>query len=151
MQRSIINYQPVIPLVLLFGLIFYESITSLFTFVTPLAGVIFLYLVTHIKDKEKMPINIVLFIYLTYFEFDRGLIVFSSLIFFIIYYEFIHSGIVSSIACKNCLKIVIITIYYLGIYILNLILSLIFDLNLPMLDVVYVVYLVSDILLVLIL
>ncbi len=149
MQRSIVNYQPVIPIVLLFGLVVYESIASLYIFLTPLSGLIFLYLVTNIKDKEKININIVLFLYITYVEFDRGLVVFSSLILFLIYYEFIHRELINSIGCKNCLKVVIIAIYYLGIYIVNLIISLIFDIPLPMLDITYIIYLITDTILVL--
>ena len=151
MQRSIINYQPIIPILLLFGLIVYESIASLYIFLTPLSGLIFLYLVTNIKDKEKIAINIVLFLYLTYVEFDRGLIVFSSLIFFLIYYEFIHRELINSIGCKNCLKVVIIIIYYLGFYIVNVIICLIFDISLPVLDITYIIYIVTDIILVLVL
>ncbi len=149
MQRSIVNYQPVTPIVLIFGLIIYESIASIYVFITPLSGLIFLYLVTHIKDKEKININIILFLYITYVEFDRGLIVFSSLILFLIYYEFIHRELINSIGCKNCLKVVIIAIYYLGIYAVNLIISLIFDISLPVLDITYIIYLMTDVILVL--
>ncbi len=149
MQRSIINYQPIIPIILLFGLILYESITSIYTFLSPLSGVVFLYIVTNIKDKEKIGINIALALYLIFFEIDRGLVVFSSLIFFLIYYEFIHKELVISIACKNCLKAVIVSFYYIGIYIVNLIISLIFDLSLPIFDITYIIYIITDILVVL--
>jgi len=149
MQRSIINYKPVVPILLLAGLIFYESITSLFSFITPLSGLVFLYLVNNIKDKEKININIVLFIYLTYYEIDRGLLVFSSVILFMIYYEFIHDELKNSIGCKSCLKVLVIVIYYIGLYIINLIVSLIFDLSLPILDISYVIYIVTDVFLVL--
>ena len=150
MQRSIINYQPVVPILLLFALVIYESITSIYTFLSPLSGVVFLYLVTNIKNKEKIFINVILFLYLVYVEIDRGLVVFSSLILFLIYYEFIHRELVISIGCKNCLKAVIISFYYIGIYLVNLIISLIFDLNLPIMDITYIIYLITDIFVVLV-
>jgi len=149
MQRSIINYQPIVPIFLLIGLILYESITSIYVYITPLAGYIFLYIVENIKKKEKRWIIVALFIYLTYFELDRDFFVFSSLILFLIYYRFIHSELKATIACKNCLKIAIIFIYYFGFYIINLLFALIFNYQLPKLDIAYIVFLISDIVVVL--
>jgi len=151
MRRSIIDYRPIVPILLVVGLVLFESITSLFTFVSPLMGVVFLYLVTNIKDKEKLNINIVLLLYLLYVEVDRGFIVFSSLMVFIIFYEFVYNDLVSSIGCKKCLKAVIIVIFYFMFYTINLIISLIFDLNLPVLDITYLVYMITDIVLVILL
>ena len=151
MRRSIIDYRPIIPILLVVGLVLYESITSLFTFVSPLMGVVFLYLVTNIKDKEKLNINIVLLLYLIYVEMDRGFIVFSSVIVFIIFYEFIYKDLESYIGCKNCLKAVTIVIFYFLFYTINLIISLIFDLNLPILDITYLIYMITDIVLVILL
>ena len=149
MQRSIINYQPIIPFVLLIGLILYESITSIYIYITPLAGFIFLYIIENFENKDKRWIIVVLFIYLTYFELDRGFFILSSLILFLIYYNFIHEELEATIACQNCLKATIILVYYLGFYILNLLFALIFNYSLPKLDITYIVFIISDIVMVL--
>jgi hypothetical protein len=149
MQRSIINYQPIIPFVLLVGLILFESINSLYVYITPLAGFIFLYIVENFHDKDKKWIILSLFIYLTYFELDKGFFVLSSLILFIIYYKFFHEELEATIACDNCLRITIIFIYYFSFYILNLLFALIFNYELPKVDIAYIVFLISDIVMVL--
>jgi hypothetical protein len=145
MQRSIINYQPIIPFVLLIGLILYESISSIYIYITPFAGYIFLYIVKNYQNKEKKWIILSLFIYLAYFELDRGFFVFSSFIIFMVYYKLFHGELESTIACKNCLKVTTIFIYYFSFYILNLLFSLIFNCKLPKLDITYVVFFISDI------
>jgi len=145
MQRSIINYQPIIPVVLLAFLILYESITSIYVYITPLSGYIFLYIVENITKKEKRWIILSLFIYLAYFEIDRDFFVFSSLILFLVYYRLLHQELKATIACKNCLKVTIIFIYYFGFYIINLLFALIFNYQLPKLDIAYIVFFISDI------
>jgi len=150
MQRSISNYRPVVSILLVIGLFFYESITSLFTYITPLSGLIFIYLINNIQNKEKSLINIILFVYLSYFELDRGFFVFSSVILFFTYYNLFHKELSRSMICHNCLKVIYIFIYYINFYILNLFASLIFNLDLPKFDITYIIYIISDIILVLI-
>ena len=145
MQRSIINYQPITPLLLLVGLILYESITSIYVYITPLAGYIFLYIVENFQNKEKKWIIGSLFLYLAYFELDRGFFIFSSLLLFLFYYRYVHEELKATIACKICLKITIIIIYYLGFYLLNLLFALLFNYDLPKLDISYIVFIISDI------
>ena len=149
MQRSIFNYQPLVPIFLLIGLVLYESVTSIYVYITPLAGYIFLYIVENHHDKEKRWIIASLFLYLIYFEIDKGFFVFSSLILFLIYTKFFHTELKATMACKNCFKLTIITIYYIGFYILNLFASLIFNQDLPKMDISYIIYIISDFILVL--
>ena len=149
MQRRIINLEPLTPIFLFCGLVVYESISSLYVYITPLVGIVFLYLVQNIHDKEKTYINLALFLYLIFFEIDRGFFVFSSLIYFLIYYNFFHNELVNSVACQNCLKFLIIFLFYIGFYIVNLILSLLFNQDLPIFDITYIIYFVTDFILVL--
>jgi len=149
MQRSIINYQPIVPILLLAGLIVYESITSIYVYITPLAGYIFLYIVENFQNKEKRWIIVSLFLYLAYFELDRGFFIFSSLLLFMFYYRYVHEELKSTIACKNCLKVTIIFFYYFGFYLLNLLFALLFNYELPKLDISYIIFIISDIVVVL--
>lgn len=149
MQRSIFNYRPLVSILLVVGLFFYESITSLFTYITPLSGLIFVYLINNIEKKDKSLINIILFIYLSYFELDRGFFLFSSVILFFTYYNLFHKELSRSIICHNCLQIIYIFIYYIGFYILNLFAALIFNLDLPKFDITYIIYIITDTILVL--
>ena len=148
MQRSIFNFQPLVPFVLIIGLILYLSITSLYVYITPLTGYIFLYIINNFHIKEKRWILLVLFIYITYFEIDKGFFVFSSFILFMFYYRFFHKELKSTMACKNCFKFTIISIYYIGFYILNLFASLLFNLELPKFDISYIIYIITDFILV---
>ncbi len=149
MQRRIINFEPLVPIFLFFGLVLYESISSLYVYLTPLSGIVFLYIVNNIENQEKAYIILVLFLYLIYFEIDRGFFVFSSLILFLIYYNFFHNELVNSIACQSCLQFLIIFIYYTGFYITNLIFALLFNKDLPIFDITYIIYIVTDFILVL--
>ena len=149
MQRSIPDYRPIVSILLVIGLFFYESITSLFTYITPLSGFIFLYLIENIEKKDKSLINLILFIYLAYFELDRGFFLFSSVILFFLYYNLFHKELSSSAMCHNCLRITYIFIYYIGFYILNLFAALIFNHELPKFDITYIIYIISDTILVL--
>jgi len=149
MQRSIINYQPIVPFFLFIGLVLYESVASIYVYITPLAGYIFLYIVENFHKKDKKWVIFSLFLYLAFFELDRGFFIFSSLLLFMFYYRYIHEELKATIACKNCLKITIIVIYYFGFYLLNLLFALIFNYELPKLDISYVVFIISDIVVVL--
>jgi signal transduction histidine kinase len=144
MQRNFTNNQPIKIILLAIILFIYESISSIFTYMSPLAGIIFIYLINNIENKEKYLINSLLLIYLSYFELDRGFFIFSSAILFVIYYNFLHKEISRSIICHNCLNAIYISIYYIGFYTINLLLSFIFGLELPKFDITYILYIITD-------
>jgi hypothetical protein len=122
-------------------------LSPIFYYTTPLIGLGFYFLIGHFEDEESKLENIFIFIYISFVEINRGLFLFSFLLFFLIFYKIAFKGIKESIVCQWCLPFIYIPLGYLGYYFFNLFLSTIFNFEAPIIGWGYFVYIVTDILL----
>jgi len=139
------SYQANLKRVLLFAaLLVYESITSIYTYLTPLYGFFFVYLIFNIEKKQKILIVTLLFLYMIFFEADKGFFLFSSIIFFAFFYLIAVENIIKLFHCKKCILTIFVVSGYIGIYLFNVFLSIIFETELPQFGIEYLIYMIID-------
>ena len=130
------------------GLIFYESLTSVYPFLPSFFGLFFCYLLFFVNSKVRFYEVIYIFFYLFIYEIDKGFYLFSFDIFFIIYYNFVANEIRKYIYCKWCLAAFYVISGYLGYYLINAVFSFILNEPAPSLGYNYIIYILIDTILV---
>ena len=133
-------------LLLFIGLVFYESITSIYLYLSPLFGVVFFYLLQNIYKKESIPKVVLGFIYIFIYEIDKGFIPLSFFIFFGFYYHFIYDKIEYFFNEKIYKIAVHITGGYIGYYVINVMISYLYNYDIPAINFEYLIYIITDIL-----
>ncbi len=124
--------------------VFYESLSSIYIYLTPLFGVAFYYLLINIKDQKKYFQIFLVFLYILIFEVDKGFIPFSFIIFFLFYYFFLFKRI-EYFFNKKITKIFFhITNAYIGYYLTNFILDYVFGYNIQNINFLYLLYIIMD-------
>ncbi len=145
MRRSSAYHKPLAPYLIFIGAIIYESISTFNIYFTPLLGVAFYLILEYLKDSTKRIHIALLVIYSIYAEIDRGLFPLSFLIYVAIFYLLIYSYFEQLVLCQVCRIVVAIAIFYIGYIILNIFLDYLFNISLPILDMRYLIYALSDI------
>ena len=128
--------------------ILYEAFASMHFYLTPLIGLLFYFSINFLERGKYKELFFILF-FSFYIEANRGLIHFSlSLYFIFIYYSFLRN-MKLYINCKSCLIWIYITIAYVGYYIFAIFLSSILNIEmLPLDSINYLIFILSDTLLV---
>ena len=140
------TYQKNLNRVILFVfLIAYESLTSIYTYLTPFFGVVFCYLVFNLQ-KEQMRFSVILaFLYMVFFEVDKGFYPFSFFLFFSIYYKLIIDRIEKILINDNSTVAFFVVSSYLGYYLFNFFIAYLLNHEAPSFGIEYFVYIVVDI------
>lgn len=144
MQRSIPNQKSVKKLFIYTILyIVYESLSTIYPFLPPLFGVLFLLLVNALNKNDTISVLFISFCLLV-FEADKGYILFSSIIFFLFVYKFILPKIIQNTSCNPCINAFYVLVAYLGFYLINVLIGNIFLLPIPDISYYIVYYIVIE-------
>jgi len=117
---------------------------TIYPVMTPLLGV-GLYAIRRFS-KEKtyyFPLLLVL-LYTLYFEIDRGMFLGSFWLLALLYHFLIAQSLEVGLNCPLCVKLFYGVYAYIGYYLLNLFLAFIFNMPLPHFDQYYLLYAISD-------
>ena len=145
------SYQKNIKLIALFVLlVIYESLTSIYPFLSPLFGLLFLYAL-EINDIKRNINKILLFLFIVLYEIDKDFVLFSFFLFLYFSKRYIIAFIDIYIFSKILKTTIFVAYAYFGYYLLNLLLSFIFDVFTPSIGIEYLFYIIIDIILSLIL
>jgi len=125
MQRSITNQGVVKSLSYVVFYILYSSLSSIYPFLPPLLGVLFVLFIRAFKRKNILSLVLVSFSLLV-FEANYGELFFSSIFYFYIATKFLLPKIEQSFNCYSCIRIVYVTLAYIGYYLFLMLLSKIF-------------------------
>lgn len=148
MQRSFTNKNSVKDSVLyIFLFVIYESLSSIYLFLPPLLGLLFILLINALDNNRTTAVLLISFC-LAIFEADKGYPLFSSIIFLLISYKFILPRFNYNVNCVPCLKFTYIILAYVGYYLFNLMLANIFLMPIPMLSYYIIYYIVIEFLIV---
>jgi hypothetical protein len=147
MQRNSTHQKSLTPLLYIIFFIVYESLSSVYLFLPPLFGVLFV-LFVYALNKEDVPSLFTILLCLLLFEADKGYTLFTSIIYFIIAYKFIMPKIIQNVSCNSCVKISYILLAYFGFFLFNVILSKLFLLPMPAINYYIVYYIVVEFLIV---
>ncbi len=144
LRRSRFNLQPLLTLLLFAAALVYESIGTIYPFLTPMLGVGFYYWRCHHAKKEHYFHIFLFFAYTLWFEIDRDMLLFSFIILAILYDTFLAKYIETSFSCPFCLRLFYVAYTYGGYYLLNLFLAFLFNMPLPDFNMLYWIYMATD-------
>ncbi len=144
MRRSRFNLRPLLTLLLFGAALVYESLGTRYLYLTPLLGVGFYYWRMHYRDKKDYFPIALFFLYTLYFEIDRQMFLFSFIVLALIYHHAVVRQLEISINCSLCIKLIYVLYAYGGYYLLNLFLAFVFNLPLPRFDILYLIYMLTD-------
>ena len=132
-------------------LVIYQIMSSLYTFLPLFVGIFFSYIIINF-EKEKSRIYIYLsFAYLTIYDLDKGFYLFSSFLFFMIFYYFFVDKIRNFFTCSNCIVAIYVIAAYMGHALLNSFIAYILNQDIPPLSQGYFYYIILDVVLAIIL
>ena len=147
MQRSLSHKKSLTPFIYVALFVIYESLSSIYLFLPPLAAVLFVLFVRAIKKEDSLAILLVSFCLIVY-EADKGYMLFSSIIYFTLIYKFVLPKIIQNFCCNSCEKISYVLLAYLGFYVLTSIVANIFLLPMPSINYYIIYYIVIEFLIV---
>ncbi len=147
MQRSISNKKSLTPLIYIALFVIYESLSSIYLFLPPLLGVLFLFFIKFLKKDDFIAVFLVMFCLLV-FESEKGYLLFSTIIYFGLVYKFVLPKIEQNFNCNPCIKISIVMLAYIGFYFFNLLMSSIFLVPLVGISYYIIYYIVIEFLIV---
>jgi len=144
MRRSSIDKNYLRLFLICLGLVFYHTLSSLYTLLPLFVGVFFSYVIINF-DKEKNRLYIYLaFAYLTMYDLDKGFYLFSSLLFLLLFHYVFVDKIKNFFMCNNCIIFIYVSSAYLGHYALNLFISYILNQDRPLFSELYFYYIFLD-------
>lgn len=144
MRRSISYKENINRSILFIILVAYESLTSIYTYMTPLFGVVFCYLVFNIQNEEKRFPVALAFMYMVFFEADKGFYLFSIFLFFLIYYFFVANKLEKIISDKKYILFLLVAGSYIGYYLFNFFIAYLLNQEAPFFGIEYILYIVVD-------
>ena len=148
MQRSIPHKKSVADSFIYIVLfVLYESLSSIYLFLPPLFGVLFVLLINALNKNDNIGFFFVSFCLLI-FEVDKGYSIFSSIVYLLFVYKFVLPKLTQNFSCYSCIKISYVLLAYIGFYFFNLLLANIFLLPNPELNYYIIYYIVIEFLIV---
>jgi len=147
MQRSISYQKPLAPFVYTALFVVYISLSSIYLFLPPMFGVLFVLFSKALKKQNSILIFLTSFSLLV-FEAEKGYTLFTSIIYFIILYKFVIPKVQQSLSCVSCIKFLSVVFVYVGFYFFTLLLSSIFMLPIPNITYYIIYYIVIEFLIV---
>jgi hypothetical protein len=126
------------------SLVLLQIFSNLFQFFPTLVGLFFAYIVINIKNEEKFIYVVFSFLYLSYYELNKGFFLFSYILLFVIFYNFFYQKIENSFKCKNCILFIYVVVAYIGHFFLNAFGSYVLKLEFPSFSYEYFYYIAFD-------
>jgi len=147
MQRSISNKKSLVPFIYVTLFVIYESLSSIYLFLPPLLGVLFLLFINSLDKENSLEIALVVFCIMI-FESEKGYPVFSVTIYFLFIYKIILPKLLQNFSCPPCIKISVVLLSYLGFYFFMSLLSNIFLTPMPSINYYVIYYIIIEFLIV---
>ncbi len=125
----------------------YESLTSIFPFLSPLFGVSFILWLTLYNQKLNLA-KILIYLYIIFYEIDKDYFVLSFVPLFL-FMKFYIVNFFEKIIDYTIFRIFIyIVSTYIGYFLINLFLSYIFNNDIPSIGIEFIFYIIIDTILV---
>ncbi len=147
MQRSITHKKSLTPFLYVALFVIYESLSSIYLFLPPLFGVLFLLFINSLDNEDSLATFLIVFC-IVVFESQQGYPAFSAVIYFVLVYKLVLPKIMQNFSCSPCIKISIVLLAYLGFYFFNSILSNIFLTPMPSINYYVIYYIILEFLIV---
>lgn len=139
MQRIVINKETISKIFVLLFFLVYEAISTIYLFLPPLLGVMFILYINSYKNKNLF-LQLAIFAYLIIFEGDRGFLFLSSILFFVLSVEFVVKPLENIISCNRCLNFLFVFYVYLGYWLFITIILSLFEMSVPSFSYMIIYY-----------
>lgn len=150
MQRSLTYQNTLKTVVILSLLVVYISLTSIYPYLPPLFGIVFL-LFIDLYEKDNRLLLMPLVFYLIVYEADKGFLLLSTLVFFILSYYFLVVKLKKIISCEKCLVPFFVFFAYMGYQLFAIMLHSLMRIDTPEFDSILIFYVIVESLLVMVL
>jgi len=125
-------------------LVLLQILSNTFLFMPTFVGVFFAYIVINIGKEENFSYIVLCFLYLSFYELNKGFFLFSYVILFIIYYYLFDERIRNNFKCKNCILFIYIIVAYIGYFFINSLFAYILNKQFPSISFEYIYYIAFD-------
>ncbi len=143
MQRSLTHKRVINSLLYLVLFVLYSSLSTIYPFLPPLFGVLFVLFIKALQRKDFFTLTL-LSIALLVFEANFSYLFFSTIFYFYIAAKFILPKIEQNFNCFACLRLSEILLAYIGYYLFLLLLSEVFLLPMEHIDYYIIYYIVIE-------
>ena len=143
MQRSITNQRIVKSFGYVALFVLYSSLSTIYPFLPPLLGVLFVLFIRALAKEDVLSLLLISFALLV-FEANHGYLFFSSIFYFYIAAKFLLPKIEQNFNCYSCIRIMYVTMAYVGYYLFLMLLSKIFLLPIQHINYYIVYYIVIE-------
>ncbi|MBE0496568.1 MAG: hypothetical protein IBX45_09180 [Campylobacterales bacterium] len=131
------------------ALVLYQIATSLYPLLSPLIGFFFCYALLLKEEEEKTMKEYfwernAIFGYLIFTELSKGFYLFSTLIFFFLFYTLVVDWMKSAFKCRPCILVAFVASGYLGVLATNNLFAYILNEAFFMLGWEYLIYIIFD-------
>jgi hypothetical protein len=123
--------------------IFYESLTSIYLWLPPLFGIAFILFMRAFEEQDYPALSLIV-LYMIYLEVDKEIILFSSIIFFMLAHKFIVPKLRAYFQCKRCLEFIYIVLAYFGFFGISMILHKILWIEMFSFDWIVIYYILIE-------
>ncbi len=151
MRRSSINTDYIKGILFWVALVIYQFLSSLYLFLPLFYGVFFVYAILNFSNENRLISVYLSLLYLCIYDLNKGFYLFSSLIFFIIFYNLFVEKIENYFTCRSCILVVFVFFAYIGHFFLNLFMAYLLNQTIPVFSFGYLYYIVIDALIAIIL
>ncbi len=125
-------------------LVLLQVLSNTFLFMPTFVGVFFTYIIINISHEEDFFYIILSFLYLSFYELNKGFYLFTYVVLFIFYYYLFDEKIRNYFKCKNCILFVYVLIAYVGHYFMNALFAYLLNEHFPSFTLEYLYYIAFD-------
>ena len=143
MQRSLINQKPLVTFFYVALFMVYISLSSIHLFLPPLLAVLYT-LFSRALHKEDSLVLLLLSFCLLLFEAEKGYLLFSTILYFLLVYKLIIPKFVKTFNCRWCVNFATVVTIYLGYFLFFSLLSSVFLLPMPSMSFFVLYYIVFE-------
>jgi len=144
MRRSSTNNQYIKLSLFSLFLVIYQIMTSVYTFLPLFVGVFFAYIIVNYEDEKKKNYIYLIFIYLSFYDLNKGFYLFTYILLFLIFYNLFVEKIRNFFTCSNCIIGIYVVVAYLGHFIVNSFIAYILNHDAPIFLFDYFYYIAID-------
>ena len=121
-----------------------QIMSSLYPFIPSFVGLLFCYILLNFHKEESLLPIFFAFVYLTFYDINRGFYLFSYVILFFLFYRFAVEKIQNMTTCSNCILTTYVFVAYLGHYALNCLFAYLTNMPFPYFSNHYFYYIAFD-------
>lgn len=117
---------------------------SLYTWLPSFVGLFFIYVLINFEDEKNRPYFYLSFLYLIFYDIDRGFYLFSYIFTFLIFYNFFLDKVRNYFSCINCILVMYVLVAYIGHYFMNVFIAYLLNETIIELSKEYIYYILID-------